>query len=130
MEGDIVYQQGNYIEMVIEDLAGVRLIACFDFVYNLPNPIDIKLYRVEYLDEGTPKHQTAPTLADARTLFNVLTERHSPDVRDRLRCMQLAARVRNGWCINCGTDKDVDKALCGKCRMLPRFTQYQEDNNT
>jgi hypothetical protein len=123
MEGDIIYHQGTYVEMVLEESGTTRLIACFDFYATRPQPIEIRLYRIEYQDGDAAKHQVACTSLEAHTLYNVLIEKHSPDVQTRLFCLQLSTRVRNGWCINCGTDKDVDIGLCGECRKLPRFNQ-------
>ena len=123
VKGDIVLRRGIYIEMIIEEVGSTRLIVCFNFRQADPQPIDVQSYRIEYWDEGQIKHQTAEDLEHARATFGILTEQYDPRVKDRLVCLRLAERVQRHLCINCGTDKEVTRALCTECRKLPRFQE-------
>ena len=38
MIGEIVYRQGTYIEMIVEERGTTRLIVCFDFYATRPQP--------------------------------------------------------------------------------------------
>ena len=122
MKGDIVLQQGNYIEMVVDEAESTRMIACFHVRQSNPQPIDIESYRVEYGDGM----QTYTDLQDALTTFRVLTEQDQR-TKDRLLCFQLAERVRRRCCIHCGSSENVIRALCTECRKLPRFQAVLED---
>lgn len=125
MIGEIVHRQGSYIEMVVKEQHTTRLIVCFHTTKL--QPVEIQSCRIEYQDEGTDKHQVVDKLEDALTVYRILTEQHSQAIKDRLFCLQLADRVRRGWCIHCGASENVIKALCAECRKLPRFRELLGD---
>jgi hypothetical protein len=127
MIGDIVYRQGNYIEMIVKERGTTRLIVCCDFHATRPQPIEVRSCRIEYQDEGTNKHQVVNKLEEALTAYHILTEQHSQAIKDRLFCLQLSDRVRRGWCIHCGGSENVIRALCAECRKLPRFQELLGD---
>lgn len=122
MKGEIVRMLGTSMEMIVDESGSTRMVVCFRLRQIDPQPdVDIEAYRVEY-DGG---EQAYTDLQEALTAFRVLTEQDRR-AKDRLLCFQLAERVRRNWCIHCGSDQNVIRALCVECRKLPRFQEVLE----
>ena len=79
MRGDILVQQrmpqGEYLEIVLEESGGTRLVGCLDFHVGSACPVQVRHYRIDCQERGEIKHHTVDSIADALDLFRVLSRK-------------------------------------------------------
>jgi hypothetical protein len=55
--------------------------------------------------------------------------KHDVEVRDKLRCVLVADRVRRHVCVACGSS-DVVYALCESCKKLDKYKHLVDTNRS